>query len=191
MLNQPAGVMKSQIPTLHHKTLNTLSSYFPSSQRPVLHVRAPNRTSYSPSPSPSRSPSPEAPEGNGIATSKKSLNILLLSAHDGRDTLVDLTKTIAEMSQKGKLTPADVTIDLIHAEIEESCGFSEPDLLVVMTRSANAGYSSSIRRRKGTKGTAGSHGAGAGAAADSPSWTGNGLCLQGYPPWQVRLTEIL
>lgn len=78
------------------------------------------------------------------------LTILLLDATDGRQTLVDLTKTLVEMSQQGKLAPSDISTELIDAEISESV-MGEPDLLIVF---------------------------------------GERIVLEGYPPWQVRLTEI-
>lgn len=78
------------------------------------------------------------------------LSILLLSTDDGRPTLVDLTKTLTEMCQRGKLCAPDISLDLIDAEVSESV-MGEPDLLVVF---------------------------------------GPHVRLQGYPPWQIRLTEI-
>lgn len=81
---------------------------------------------------------------------KAHLSILLLSAEDGRSTLVDLTKTLTEMSQRRKLSSDDISLDLIDAEILESV-MGEPDLLILF----------------------------------SPN-----VQLQGYPPWQLRLTEI-
>lgn len=78
------------------------------------------------------------------------LTILLISATDGRQTLVDLTRTLASMAQEGKLLPADISTELIDAEISESV-MSEPDLLLLF---------------------------------------GDRTVLEGYPPWQVRLTEI-
>lgn len=81
---------------------------------------------------------------------KAHLSILLLSAEDGRSTLVDLTKTLTEMSQRRKLSSGDISLDLIDAEILESV-MGEPDLLILF----------------------------------SPN-----VQLQGYPPWQLRLTEI-
>lgn len=91
---------------------------------------------------------PSSPSLNA-ATPK--LSILLLSASDGRRTLVDLTKTLTEMSQKNKLSPEDISAELIDAELSESV-MGEPDLLMLF---------------------------------------GDSVVLQGYPPWQVRLTEIL
>lgn len=86
-------------------------------------------------------------ELNGISGH---LSILLISADDGRATLVDLTKTLTEMSQRNKLSPDDISLDLIDAEISESV-MTDPDLLILF---------------------------------------GPFVQLQGYPPWQVRLTEI-
>lgn len=63
---------------------------------------------------------------------------------------MDLTKTLAEMSQCKKLLPDDVTQELVDAEITESV-MAEPELLVLF---------------------------------------GPSVELQGYPPWQARLTEI-
>lgn len=54
------------------------------------------------------------------------------------------------MSQASKLRPADISQELIDAEISESV-MSEPDLLLLF---------------------------------------GEKAVLEGYPPWQVRLTEI-
>lgn len=65
--------------------------------------------------------------------------------------MVDLTKTLAEMSQRNKITPSDISMELIDAEITESV-MGEPDLLILF---------------------------------------GPRVALKGYPPWQVRLTEIL
>ena len=78
------------------------------------------------------------------------LSLLLLSSEDGRSTLVDLTKTLAEMSQHQKLSPSDISVDLIDAEMTESL-MGEPELLLL--------YGPNVK-------------------------------LQGYPPWQLRLTEI-
>lgn len=63
---------------------------------------------------------------------------------------MDLTKTLTEMSQRSKITPKDINIDLVDAELSESV-MAEPDLLVLFTPTIE---------------------------------------LSGYPPWQIRLTEI-
>ncbi|KAK4154635.1 putative undecaprenyl pyrophosphate protein [Chaetomidium leptoderma] len=83
-------------------------------------------------------------------TSRKHLSIVLISAEDGRDSMVDLTKTLAEMSQRKKLNTADISMELVDAELSESV-MSEPDLLILFSPHVE---------------------------------------LAGYPPWQIRLTEI-
>ena len=57
----------------------------------------------------------------------------------------------SHLSQKGKITPSDISLDLLHTEISESL-MEEPDLLILFSPTVE---------------------------------------LAGYPPWQVRLTEIL
>ena len=83
-------------------------------------------------------------------SSSSHLSILLLSAEDGRSTLVDLTKTLSEMSQRNKVSSDDITQDLVDSELTESV-MGEPDLLILFRPN---------------------------------------VMLQGYPPWQLRLTEI-
>lgn len=146
------GVLKSCIPALHQIITTKLASYYGSpSQQPSLQVFAPHHPVHGIASNPN--------------TDNPSLSLLLLSSTDGRETLVDLTKTLAEMSQNGKLSPEDITPELVDAEISEittkplQCGgndtvntlIPEPDLLLVF---------------------------------------GPFLKLDGYPPWQIRLTEM-
>jgi dehydrodolichyl diphosphate syntase complex subunit NUS1 len=93
----------------------------------------------------SNTPTSETP-----ALAMQHLSVLLLSAEDGRDSLVDLTKTLAEMTQRSKISSEDISIDLVDAEISESV-MGEPELLVLFSPTVE---------------------------------------LSGYPPWQLRLTEI-
>jgi len=139
---EQTGVLKSSIPYLHKRISRTLAAYYGSqnSSKPTISLRAPHMQAFSP---------PSSPHVN--SKSAPHLSILLLSASDGRRTLVDLTKTLAEMSQKAKLAPEDISTELIDAELTESV-MGEPDLLILF---------------------------------------GDSVVLQGYPPWQVRLTEIL
>lgn len=104
-------------------------------QQPGLSVTAPHKEGF---PSSQR----ELQPGN--------LKLHLISSEDGRDSMVDLTRTLAEMSQKGKLSPRDISMELIDAELSEGI-MPEPDLLITF---------------------------------------GPYLELSGYPPWQIRLTEI-
>lgn len=93
---------------------------------------------------------PITPTSKSSRSAVQHLSVLLLSAEDGRDSLVDLTKTLAEMSQRSKISASDISVDLVDAEITESV-MGEPDLLVLF---------------------------------------GPTVELSGYPPWQIRLTEI-
>lgn len=115
-----------------------------SPSKPTISLRSPNLPSYSPP------HTPELTNGTHSADSPHHLKILLLDATDGRQTIVDLTKTLAEMSQHGKLSPSDISQELIDAEISESV-MGEPDLLILF---------------------------------------GDRVVLEGYPPWQIRLSEI-
>ncbi|KAI5194563.1 nuclear undecaprenyl pyrophosphate synthase-like protein [Aureobasidium subglaciale] len=138
--------LKQSLPLVHRRISRTLAAYFghDNPNKPTLSLGAPHMQSFSP---------PASPKSTGHADSTKSpphLSILLLSASDGRGTLVDLTKTLAEMSQKGKLAPKDISMDLVDAELTESV-MGEPDLLMLFADSVH---------------------------------------LKGYPPWQLRLTEI-
>ena len=102
---------------------------------------------------PSYSP-PTTPPNNGTSESPLPpyhITVLLLSEDDGRNTVVDLTKTLAEMAQRRKLSPGDISAELVDAEISDNV-MGEPDLLILF---------------------------------------GPRVVLDGYPPWQIRLTEIL
>ena len=126
-----------------------LAAYFGPTY-PGLAVSAPHMPSVE-TPGPARAIRPSYAEV--VADSEpepRRISVTLLSAEDGRDSIVDLTKTLAEMAQRDKISPADITIDLVDAELAESV-MTEPDLLILFSPSVD---------------------------------------LQGYPPWQMRLTEI-
>lgn len=148
------GILKATLPHLHRRISRTLGNYFgaASPSKPTISLRAPHLPSYSPphSPEPSISHDPHDANGADPVPAAHHLTILLIDESDGRQTLVDLTKTLAEMSQQGKLAPEDISGELIDAEISESV-MGEPDLLILF---------------------------------------GPRVVLEGYPPWQVRLTEI-
>ncbi|RMZ33081.1 hypothetical protein D0859_02805 [Hortaea werneckii] len=146
---EQTGILKSTIPHLHRRIERTLTAYYGSTspQKPTFSLRAPHLPSYSPP----ESPEPTNNGTNGTTHSKRPhLNILLISTTDGRQTLVDLTRTLASMAQDSKIQPSDISDELIDAEITESV-MGEPDLLLLF---------------------------------------GDRVTLKGYPPWQVRLTEI-
>lgn len=131
---EKTGILKGYITETHRATAQKLSAYF-GPKHPALSMRAPHI------------PAVESPAG---LNDPGHLSILLLSAEDGRDPIVDLTKTLTEMSQRSKLSSADISIELVDAELSELI-MSEPDLLILF---------------------------------------GPHVELSGYPPWQIRLTEI-
>jgi len=135
------GILKGYVPATHRAVSRKLSSYF-GPQQPALSLRAPHV--------PSMESATSTPTSETGRFEVPHLYVLLLSAEDGRDSIVDLTKTLAEMSQRSKLSPNDISVELVDAELSESV-MEEPDLLVLF---------------------------------------GPTLELSGYPPWQVRLTEI-
>jgi len=137
---EKTGILKSYIPATHRAITRKLSSYF-GTRYPALSLRAPHI------PSMESAPSAETTETDA---DRGHLSMLLISADDGRDSIVDLTKTLTEMAQRSKISPSDITQDLVDAELTESV-MGEPDLLVLFSPSVE---------------------------------------LSGYPPWQVRLTEI-
>lgn len=140
-LTSTKGVLKNYLPQTHASIESTLESYFGAGRKPTLSLRAPHLSSYSPPSTPPQSSSSE----------RQHLTVLLLSEHDGRDTIVDLTRTLAEMAQRGDVRQEQINMDLIDAQLSDHVS-SEPDLLILF----------------------------------SPT-----VQLQGYPPWQLRLTEIL
>lgn len=122
------------MPRVYEATLQKLVFYF-GSEHPDLSVSSPHKETYS-------SPDTSSKRGH--------LRLHLISSQDGRESMVDLTRTLAEMSQKGKISPQDISIELVDAELSEGI-MSEPDLLILFTPHVE---------------------------------------LAGYPPWQIRLTEI-
>ncbi|PYI07434.1 nuclear undecaprenyl pyrophosphate synthase [Aspergillus sclerotiicarbonarius CBS 121057] len=164
---EKTGVLKSCIPVLYQAIMSKLSSYYGSpAQQPALRLFAPHHPIYN--------------QQQGVAPSNthndNTLTILLLSATDGRETFVDLTKTLAEMSQSGKLSPEDITMELVDAEISE-----------ITTQPTQTTTSASLDRT--TMGP--SHNVS--LVKPEPDLLlvfGPFLKLDGYPPWHIRLTEM-
>lgn len=139
------GVLKNYLPQTHASIENTLELYFGSDRKPTLSLRAPHLPSYSPPNTP-----PQTAQHSSTKDERQHLTVLLLSEHDGRDTIVDLTRTLADMAQRGDVRQEQINMDLIDAQLNDHVS-GEPDLLILF----------------------------------SPT-----VQLRGYPPWQLRLTEI-
>ncbi|EAW13573.1 ditrans,polycis-polyprenyl diphosphate synthase [Aspergillus clavatus NRRL 1] len=163
---EKSGVLKSCIPALHQVIVNKFSSYYgPLSQQPTLRLFAPHHPVYE-------------PPQDGISarkTNTDTLTVLLVSATDGRETLVDLTRTLTEMSQNGKLSSADITTELIDAEISEittqPLQSNSPRLADTQTNTHHPILS--IKPEPDL------------LLVFAPY-----LRLDGYPPWHIRLTEM-
>ena len=163
-----------------------LSSYFGSSQTSSFCLHAPSYPSYplNPATSPPLLPttSTEATPSLTQPQRRRDINILLLSSTDGRDTLVDLTRTLAEMSQSHKLHPQDITQDLINAELSATTSIS----LSHNNQSANQTQTLTTPKTQDTITTTTT----TSKEPDLLIIFGPYVKLDGYPPWQVRLTEI-
>ena len=144
---EPTGVLKSHVPATHAAVSAKFRAYF-GRRPPTLQIRAPHMPALL---NGEDGPEDEETPSSPTRTPRAHLSLLLLSSGDSRDSLVDLTKTLTEMCQRGKIAAADISPELVDGELSESV-MTEPDLLVLF---------------------------------------GPEVVLQGYPPWQVRLTEIL
>ncbi|KIH88484.1 di-cis-decaprenylcistransferase [Sporothrix brasiliensis 5110] len=135
------GILKSYLADTHRAVSHRLTTYF-GRVHPAVTLQAPHLPSIESTVSPHARENGETDDGH--------ITVMLLSEEDGRDSLVDLTRTLSEMAQRSKISPSDISIDLIDAELTESV-MAEPDLLLLF---------------------------------------GPHIELSGYPPWQIRLTEI-
>lgn len=187
------GILKSYMTSVHELVSQKLASYFgPGSASPTLRVLAPNHPSVTTSNYTSSSGLQTNGHGrntNGVAPpttttysspqTRPHLNLLLLSAPDGRDTLVDLTRTLTEMSQSGKLSPQAITSDLINAEISTTTSLPTPPQSPLLHPA-----DTSLPRRPRPDDTIGQ------GEPDLLIVFAPTVQLAGYPPWQIRLTEI-
>lgn len=71
-----------------------------------------------------------SPQSGEFGETPAHLLVRLVSFEDGRDSLVDLTKTLAEMAQRNKVEPAHIEPSLIDVEMKESV-MDESDLLII------------------------------------------------------------
>ena len=170
---EKSGILKTYMTPLQELVQQKLAAYFgPPPTSPTLRVFAPN----TPSMNASRTPSPQIPtlqSNSHDHDGHTHLDLLLLSATDGRATLVDLTRTLAEMAQAHKIHPKDITSNLINAEISATTAI--PSL------------------QRGAPQQQGPKPADKDVDAGEPDLVivfGPIVKLEGYPPWQIRLSEI-
>ncbi|ODV63933.1 ditrans,polycis-polyprenyl diphosphate synthase [Ascoidea rubescens DSM 1968] len=120
------GVLKQRVPELRRSIHKKLSQYFGVNYVPNFVVKVPclNLTF------------------NGVDddfdvqsqgfNNKPVIEISLLSVRDGRSTIVDLTKTMADLAVKNELVVDDVTIDLVDKQLTNLVGV-EPDLIILFS----------------------------------------------------------
>lgn len=175
-----SGILKQYMSALQEIVQQKLVLYFgPPPATPSLHVFAPNLPTLSPLPS-IEADANGASNGDQNPNTNRRLSLLLLSESDGRDTLVDLTRTLAEMAQAHKLRPNDITIDLVDAEISASTSISLQ--LDEAYTAANANRKRNDAPHKNSFSLS--------PEPDLLIVFAPYIKLDGYPPWQIRLTEI-
>lgn len=113
------GNLKKSIPQLRESIVEALVSNFGTESMPTFLIKIPHlNLSYA---------GPELEKGT--AAGGYDIEISLLSYVDGRPTIVELTKVLGELCQRGELNADDITIDFIDKELRELVG-EEPDLIV-------------------------------------------------------------
>lgn len=118
------GILKQSVEELRVAVYKKLSDYFGPTSVPRFSIRVPhlNMTYYG--------------LNNDADAEYKlqdmDLEVALLSVEDGKPTIVELTKTMAELACKKEISPKDVTVSLIDNELTELIG-AEPDLLILFT----------------------------------------------------------
>ncbi|RMZ89621.1 hypothetical protein DV736_g3163, partial [Chaetothyriales sp. CBS 134916] len=170
------GVLKNYMREVQELVELRLASYFGRVNSPTLRMYAPNHSSAvtTTSASATNSTNNTAVEQKPTPQQRVHIDLLLLSATDGRDTLVDLTRTLAEMAQSKKLHPNDITPELIDTEIMATTIIPDQDLL----DQPDDHHQKPAAKEVGA------------GEPDLLIIFGSQVKLDGYPPWQIRLSEM-
>lgn len=108
------GILKKNVLEFREEIRAKLSKYFGPSNVPKFALRIPHKNKV---------------YFSNDDSDKVSLEISLLSNRDGRQTIVDLTKTMAELTKSKELKAEDITMRLMDKELTQLVG-PEPDLLL-------------------------------------------------------------
>ncbi|GAV54921.1 hypothetical protein ZYGR_0AS02440 [Zygosaccharomyces rouxii] len=108
------GILKKNVLEFKEEIKEKLSRYFGPSNVPKFALRIPHKNKV---------------HFSNDDSHKVSLEISLLSNRDGRQTIVDLTKTMAELTKSKELQLQDITMRLMDKELTQLVG-PEPDLLL-------------------------------------------------------------
>ena len=112
------GILQKNTDELRNAVFEHLSIYYGPDNVPNFAVRIPhfNKVFYN-------------KKGHGDDKGKVAIEVSLLSNRDGRETIVDLTRTMADLCSNREMNINDITVDLIDTELKQLVG-SEPDLLL-------------------------------------------------------------
>jgi len=147
------GVLKKRVPELRRAVFKKFTAYFGTENVPNFIIKIPHLNLSYPGSIDSKLIEDEdyikELESNGIKPNYD-IEVTLLSMVDGRPTIVELTKVMADLAKKGDLKAHNITLKFVDQELQQLVG-KEPDLVIVFQPFLN---------------------------------------LQGYPPWQIRLSEL-
>lgn len=115
------GLLKQNVTDLRAGIHHKLSKYFGPDNIPKFAIRVPHSNELF------LNLNDRIPKGS--PSTKVAIEISLLSKIDGRNTIVDLTKTMADLCTKGQLNIDDVNVNLVNQELVQLVG-QEPDLLL-------------------------------------------------------------
>lgn len=115
------GHLKRNVDEFRKSVFHKLTKYYDPSNVPKFAIRIPqwNKVYFN-------APGQEADD----TTSKKvAIEISLLSNRDGRETIIELTRTMADLCAQNEMQLSDITMKLIDSELTQLVGH-EPDLLL-------------------------------------------------------------
>ncbi|KAL6937749.1 hypothetical protein ACO0RG_004271 [Hanseniaspora osmophila] len=132
------GILKKDVDMLRYTIYNKLAKYFGPNNVPKYAIRIPRTDSIYYNTAEQEVEEEKfvdnADNNTNFKTEtnnnkKVSIEITLLSNVDGRETVVELTRTMAELCYKKELDIKDVTMELVDKELIQLVG-NEPDLLL-------------------------------------------------------------
>lgn len=123
-LYESSGILKQSVEELRVAIHKKLDDYFGCDCVPVFTISIPhlNQTFWG----------LDHDEDDEYKSLAPDIEVSLLSSNDGKPTIVELTKTMADLAYKKEMSPKDVTVQLIDNELTELIG-AEPDLIILFT----------------------------------------------------------
>ncbi|KAL6933220.1 hypothetical protein ACO0R3_002321 [Hanseniaspora guilliermondii] len=118
------GLLKDDVNLLRKIIYSKLCKYFGGQKPPKFAVRIPHKGKVY-----YNLPTSSSIFEETSSDKKVSIEIVLLSVTDGRQTIVELTKSLAELHKEDKISEDDITMKLVDTELKQLVG-EEPDLLL-------------------------------------------------------------